>query len=382
MKPKILFSLALVLSGLLSVCAGRVGDGLFTVTRADDDLLTVGEPGYLGKSLSRWIRLARPEGDLLIPEDRRANTAVQAIGTNALPCLLRWIHAANPETVRIGMEGFGLLGPIAKPAVPELMRQINGWRSSTAWSNAIPALAYMYETNYLPIAMTFLLAAATNADAPAEFRLRALQSIGEGRWNVKEVTPVLVLCLKDEDWRVVAAAAGALGYSSREPLTVVPALAACLTSHTNKPMGLAARVPDDNPLWPADVAMRNSAVSALAEFTYAAEAREAMRSAVPVLVNTLNDEDGRVAREAADAVGRLKFELDLVVPALVKCLDRTYRNDPYHHVQESAVLALGSFGAAAQAAVPALTKLAQTDPLGYKGGGFAAVALKKIVPQP
>src|SRR5262245_367846 len=45
------------------------------------------EPEYQGKKLSEWINVGSREG----PE------AVQAIGTNALPCLVRWISYHEPR---------------------------------------------------------------------------------------------------------------------------------------------------------------------------------------------------------------------------------------------------------------------------------------------
>jgi HEAT repeat protein len=113
---------------------------------------------------------------------------------------------------------------------------------------------------------------------------------------------------------------------------------------------------------------------------YLSQILEAMRPVVPVLIKSLSDEDSRVARSAAYVLGEMTLEPDLVVPALLKSLDYPYP-DKYGYVRLAAIEALGNFGEAAQSAVPALTKLAQSDPLGYVGGTFAASALKEINPQ-
>ena len=100
------------------------------------------EPQYNGRTLSDW--LLHPG---TIPAAQR-EAAVIAIGTNAIPCLLQWLRAedgpaaikANSLAARrpgdrsntafarnmMGTEGFRILGPIAKPAVPALIEILNG----------------------------------------------------------------------------------------------------------------------------------------------------------------------------------------------------------------------------------------------------------------
>jgi hypothetical protein len=355
MKSKILLCLALVLSGLFCGCVSRV---------PPDPLPANAEPRYQDKSLSEWISLTEYEEsptDLFRRLDARALPAVLAIGTNALPWLLHWIRSDKPERVQLGINGFNLLGPIAKPAVPMLIRLVNDWPYSTDWSNAIPALAAVRDTNGLSYALRFLLSVARNRRAPAEFRLQAVQSIGERDIGAKGVASVFVVCLKDKDRRVVAAAANGLGDCSAESKQAVPALIACLMSHTNEP---------------EDFMVRNSAVSGLEELN---ALRKAMSTAVPAFVKTLDDRDYRVASRAATALGQAAVQPDIVVPALVKSLNYPYP-DKYGDVRRAAIVALGNYGAAAQSAVPALAKLAHDDPRGYVGGGFAANALKKIIP--
>jgi len=89
-----------------------------------------------------------------------------------------------------------------------------------------------------------------------------------------------------------------------------------------------------------DAAGRVSAAEALAEHG------EAARTAIPVLIRALDDEDGEVRAAAAHALGQLTMEPDAAIPALAAKLgDQTLtRRGP---VWALAGLALGSYGRAA-----------------------------------
>ncbi len=365
MKPKFILCLALVLSG-----------GWFCNRIFADEYTTNAEPRYLDKSLSEWIPLTEEVGgDIPRPRDERAYPAVVAIGTNALPWLLQWISSDKQETVRLGVEGFNLLGPVAKPAESELLKLALDWQTSTAWNSAIPILAALSNTNYSSSAFSQLLPVTTNQSAPALVRARILESIPKAGGNYS-ASPLILQCFQDKDWRVAQAAATGLGCCVERKLAVA-AVAACLLARTNEP---------------DDTAVRERAVDALvgsAELIYYRSSRpraelndlrQTMSMTVPALLIALNDEDSRVARVAATALGEAAVEPDVVVPALLKSLDYPYP-DKYGYVRLAAIEALGNFGEAAQSAVPALTKLAQSDPRGYVGGTFAASALKKINPQ-
>src|ERR1035441_4117051 len=102
MKSKLSLCLALLLSG------GLIGGS--NAARANE-AVTNAEPRYLDKSLSEWIPLARLQGELLIPGDKRAVHAVRQIGINAIPWLLQWLRSDNPDTACLGIEVFCLLGP-------------------------------------------------------------------------------------------------------------------------------------------------------------------------------------------------------------------------------------------------------------------------------
>jgi len=394
LKPMFIPCLAFALSCALCGC--------FSSVRANE-YATNAEPRYQGRLLSGWLSLYHANLEAPPPINFQVVEAVRHIGTNALPWLLQWIRSEQPGSARLGIQGIGFLGAEANVAIPELTRLVDGWRSPSAWSNAISALALLYKDGLPP-----LLPAATNMAAPLGYRLTAVKAIGRMGMhmngmgclaalgtNAPLAVPVLIRCLQDEDWRVAAEAATGLGDYTLEPGLAVPALVSCLLSRTNPLVRFAASggLRDDDPYhWHGDVSVRFSAIGALHQFCEAMrgggfwnyppfeplvlhEYREAIRRAVPALVRALSDEDWRVARRAAGALGEAALEPDVAVPALVKSLDH-----PQPWVRTTAAEALGKFGATARQAVPALGK-AQHDPDGMAASA-AANALREIAPNP
>ena len=195
--------------------------------------------------------------------------AVREIGTNAFPWLLQWLPSDDPVKARLGIEGFCLLGPIAKLAIPELLKMAYDWQTPLGWRNAIPALAPLADSNGQAYAIPYLLALSTNQAAPADVRQRSIESITQAGWhnlgtNAGWGIRAFIVCLQDKDWCVAAAAANALGHYSLEPELAIPALAACLVSRTNPPVPFAAE--DDPHHWHGDVSARHGAVCALRDF--------------------------------------------------------------------------------------------------------------------
>ena len=370
MIPRIKLCLTLVLSG------GLLGG--FSGLGADKYAINA-EPRYLDKSLSEWIAHAAPGGEFLIPWDSvtwQAHDAVRQIGTNAIPWLLQWLRSDQPKTAQLGIGGCCVLGPSGTPAIPELLKMAYDWQNLPAWSNAVLALASLHYTNSPYNTFAYFVPLVTNQSVRPIIRAQTLAAIGRKIRLEDSAVPVLLQCLRVEDSRVATAAAYSLGRWSLEPRLVIPARVTCLSSRTNGP---------------EDAAMRDSAADGLMNYaglihdpsarskSELDDLRQAMSNAVPALVKALDDEDWRVAREAAMALGAAAIEPDIVVPALVKSL-----NYPHPHglgdVRHEAINALGNFGEAAQSAAPALTKIAQSDSGGYVGGGFAATVLKKIAP--
>ena len=105
-------------------------------------ILHVREPVYRGKSLRVWLDEAEQDDGI----NFRADTAIRAMGTDAVPALLKmvgtkdagvrklllklpkWIpiHLRPREEIQqLGWRGFHILGPVAKSAVPALIRLLH-----------------------------------------------------------------------------------------------------------------------------------------------------------------------------------------------------------------------------------------------------------------
>src|ERR1051326_2907366 len=135
------------------------------------------EPRYNGRALSGWLDIYCSSGSGVHTafEIDEAADAVRHIGTNALPWLLRWLPYEYPrrpsimdviigklpisfQDSRLAMRlltdqrarhsymaqrGFELLGPKAKPVIPELLRLTNDPKSPGAAAVALYVLSWM-----------------------------------------------------------------------------------------------------------------------------------------------------------------------------------------------------------------------------------------------
>jgi hypothetical protein len=93
------------------------------------------EPEYQGHSLSYWASQIDPHVSTVVSINGVAvpppahQTAIEGIGTNALPTLLKWIAQEDVADTSClhpswGMQAewcFGILGSAARPAIPQLM---------------------------------------------------------------------------------------------------------------------------------------------------------------------------------------------------------------------------------------------------------------------
>lgn len=80
---------------------------------------------YDGHPLSYWVLddtnspvrsdIVAPGGQL----NRYSEEAVENIGTNAIPFLLKWMESDSPYRAA---NAFGVLGPAARSAIPDLAR--------------------------------------------------------------------------------------------------------------------------------------------------------------------------------------------------------------------------------------------------------------------
>jgi len=256
------------------------------------------EPEYGGKKLSEWVLVNGYDwrggvGDSL-PGAVRPSTeaqvdagiAIHHIGTNAIPCLLKWIRyepplredkantTLEPLTNRLAsaqwsfvisqhlradgaVRSFRTLGLEATGAVDELTLLMNGPHSFTA-NRAAFALSYLGRA-----AVPAFLAALTNRQGVVRQRATALmEHLGT---NARSAIPVLIPCLKDPDEDLANNAAQLLGKLKLEAGVVVPALIESLSD--------------------SRLTVRHAAVDALREF------RGEASVAVPALRKLLDDPD-------------------------------------------------------------------------------------------
>jgi HEAT repeat protein len=200
------------------------------------------EPKYGGKSLHIWLRKYSYSATFLEQRDAQAERAIGAIGTNAIPTLLQMLQSEESalkwKLIRlwndqdffkhrpyhswsqqdIALDGFKALGPIAKPAIPNLAKMIDG---TNAADYAVQALAAIG-----PDALETLIRASTNNNAVIRgvvaCRFEKLSA------QARDVIPVLLALAKDNNMLVRTFAVQTLGLIHQESGAAVPALIGCL----------------------------------------------------------------------------------------------------------------------------------------------------------
>ena len=131
------------------------------------------EPRYNGRPLSNWVhayyKYIRHQDS---PEYTNAREAIRAIGTNAIPFLLKWIQQEPPswqgtayrklpdfikytapvsliidgpryETAQAAMLAFHALGTNAVPAIPDLVTLMKGKTNHETVNRSIIAISYV-----------------------------------------------------------------------------------------------------------------------------------------------------------------------------------------------------------------------------------------------
>lgn len=225
------------------------------------------EPMYKGRRLSVWLE-GFAGGNTNISRFE-ADQAVRHIGTNAIPTLMRLIHA-NDSPLMLKIVALARKQHVVKvthtPARVYHMEAEWGFFALEANARvAVPELIAMYEKN-----------------DSLEDRTSATFALGYIGPAAGEAAPALVRGLGDADAKSRAFAAYALGRIHTRPDLVVPALVACMN--------------DKNAL------VRMHATGALGPF--GADAR----AAVPALLNALADSDQDVRQAAKDALKQIDPE--------------------------------------------------------------------------
>jgi hypothetical protein len=189
-----------------------------TVTQCSG--LSAAEPSLDGRPLSEWLMIyvQRVWGNKQQRAQNEGYIAVRRIGTNALPCLLEWIHQEYPDRSALVRAGFDILREEAAPAIPELSRILNeDSPDGVLASNALGRIGKQ--------ALPVLQAALDNPLCPR--RRQVAFELGEMRYlgtNLLQCIPSLARCCLDRDLGLVMAAATALGNLCLLPDVSVPAL--------------------------------------------------------------------------------------------------------------------------------------------------------------
>ena len=197
-----------------------------------------GEPTFEGKRLSSWLRDLRDPSALV---QHRAQNALRHMGTNSVPVLREMLHArdsplrtnivsllqrqtlfklsfapARERRVRAAL-ACAILGPMASPAVPDLLEFSTG--DNFCSNLAESALGCLGETAVPPLCTVLM-------DTNSNYTLRrvavgALASIGP---PARAAIPALTNSLKDNFSEIRANAAHALGRIEFPSPEVVAAL--------------------------------------------------------------------------------------------------------------------------------------------------------------
>ena len=271
-----------------------------------------GEPEYAGKPLSHWLSQLKgePPHDPPVPE---AEAAVRAIGTNALPLLLKYLtdedspikkalreFEASQPLIKLGLKpegtkaveaanGYVALAEIAAPAVPDLVVLVNSQDAANK-ELAGAVLPYLGSAGF--DATVKLLSspnkairesAAFHLAWPVSGRTNQLHLRFENRYRQQAANslPVLIGLLKDNDADVARSSTFALGRLRLRPDEVIPALTNLAANET---------VP---------LKVRIGAIDAVGRFDKPAE------PVVLFLHSLTNDSNPRIRGAASNAVWRI-----------------------------------------------------------------------------
>ncbi len=203
------------------------------------------------------------------------------------------------------------------------------------------------------------LVAALERTSDTEFRLAAVQSLGQLGSKARAAAPVLLSMLPDSDYRVRWAAATAVGDIDADPALALPRLIPLLQTDSSYLCGHVIRtigkIGSSSPeavdalvalLSHERAVLRRGAILALAEIGTNAG------SAIGNVTTALNDDDSDVREAAARAIPHLGPAARNAVPALVAALA-----DRHRKVRRAALRSLGEMGPAAESALPALEDL-------------------------
>jgi len=220
------------------------------------------EPQYKGRTLTQWVLLYERSTGAEASHNsyynpsalRESEEAIHHIGTNALPCLIKWIQCVpsrsrwrrraadaldklpgelwdrppidsllnDPAQVHLDVAAtcFWLLGTNASAAVPELTRLANDQKSPRASEAALNALAHA-DQDGLPHVLAILANPNAPGRADAAGCARSASRLGT---NASLAVRLLSECVRNQDQQLAISASESLRDLTLEPGITVPAL--------------------------------------------------------------------------------------------------------------------------------------------------------------
>ena len=196
-----------------------------TVFVAVKEIRHSAEPTYDGKTLRVWLQ-AFQHGLNGSPEQDKATTAIEHIGTNAIPTLLKLLKDRNSADENTSaMWGFRILGSNASAATPDLIRiyqkRISG-SSQYYTARSLGMIGPAAET-----AVPYLLDSVTNPTAtdskyPQDFA--AVMALGQIHADSETVVPVLISLVHSTNRGVAVVSVEALGKFGPSARDAIPVL--------------------------------------------------------------------------------------------------------------------------------------------------------------
>jgi HEAT repeat protein len=222
----------------------------------------------------------------------RAATALGAMGSRGVPALMA-VLAPGVSTDRWGaIFALGQMGPIASPAVPELVQILKTHPDGAQRRQAAESLGKMGEA--AAAAIPSLIDALRDQDD--HVRYRSVEALGCMGPSASQAIPALRQSLQDSYSELPWVAIVSLGQVGPFPLAEVVAVL-----RTNKNWGA-----------------RCAAAKALGK-----RGREA-QAAIPALIDALGDKDYSVRSNAAEALGLMGAAAREALPALRNSLQDRY----------------------------------------------------------
>jgi hypothetical protein len=259
------------------------------------------EPIYQGRPLRYWvIKAGQIEEYNGVPPDAAA--AIRAIGSNAVPFLLKWMP--RPEMLHqekeSGVPGWDdlefawwALGSDGRSAIPVLARIINHPRTSrddySVWTESAKAISYLGSDAIVP-----MLTAATNMHGRHELweLLHNFENLGT---NGAPAVPALLHWAGDPDNFVRDGVVSALGGIGKRPDLALPAIENALEHDL-------------------DGMVRRDAASALGSFANDSD------EVLPELTKMLKDPNWEAREGALTGLGKIRDQPEVVIPLIVPFL--------------------------------------------------------------